>query len=197
MPVALRLRQISVVEGARDRGTMARRRDARGCTSTTAPTSAAEPLEGVPGRWHRNRMAATGRAAFWRSYPTSDRNADGETAPAARHHVQQSVGAWRIRSSRHSALTLRDLSATSRSTLSVPTTNQYTAVSASADRGLAGREGEIPLQLPHDRRRFWLTFLPEEERTLRPTGIHLFGLRYWSPALSARRRARPSVACQI
>ncbi len=34
------------------------------------------------------------------------------------------------------------------------------------------------------RRRFWLTFLPEEERTLRPTGIHLFGLRYWSPALS-------------
>ena len=30
-----------------------------------------------------------------------------------------------------------------------------------------------------------MTFLPEEERTLRPTGIHLFGLRYWSPALSA------------
>ncbi|MER8370946.1 Mu transposase C-terminal domain-containing protein [Mesorhizobium sp. M1378] len=33
--------------------------------------------------------------------------------------------------------------------------------------------------------RFWLTFLPEQERTLRPTGIHLFGLRYWSAALSA------------
>ena len=47
------------------------------------------------------------------------------------------------------------------------------------------REGEIPLRLPVDRMRFWLTFLPEEERTLRPTGIHLFGLRYWSPALSA------------
>jgi len=46
------------------------------------------------------------------------------------------------------------------------------------------REGEIPLRLPVDRMRFWLTFLPEEERTLRPTGIHLFGLRYWSPALS-------------
>jgi hypothetical protein len=43
---------------------------------------------------------------------------------------------------------------------------------------------EIPLRLPNDRRRFWLTFLPEEERALRPTGIHLFGLRYWSPALS-------------
>jgi hypothetical protein len=28
-------------------------------------------------------------------------------------------------------------------------------------------------------------FLPEQERTLRPTGIHLFGLRYWSAALSA------------
>ncbi|WP_454858268.1 Mu transposase C-terminal domain-containing protein [Rhizobium binxianense] len=33
--------------------------------------------------------------------------------------------------------------------------------------------------------RFWLTFLPEQERTLQPTGIHLFGLRYWSAALSA------------
>jgi putative transposase len=46
-------------------------------------------------------------------------------------------------------------------------------------------EGEIPLRLPQNRMRFWLNFLPEQERTLRPTGIHLFGLRYWSPALSA------------
>ncbi|RWI57044.1 MAG: transposase [Mesorhizobium sp.] len=46
-------------------------------------------------------------------------------------------------------------------------------------------EGEIPLRLPQDRFHFWLTFLPEQERTLRPTGIHLFGLRYWSAALSA------------
>lgn len=47
------------------------------------------------------------------------------------------------------------------------------------------REGDIPLRLPHDRMRFWLTFLPEEERTLRPDGIHLFNLRYWSSALGA------------
>jgi putative transposase len=33
--------------------------------------------------------------------------------------------------------------------------------------------------------RFWITFLPEEERILRPDGIHLYGLRYWSSALSA------------
>ena len=46
-------------------------------------------------------------------------------------------------------------------------------------------EGEIPLRLPQDRMRFWLTFLPEQERTLRPTGIHLFDMRYWSAALSA------------
>ncbi|WP_320202194.1 Mu transposase C-terminal domain-containing protein (plasmid) [Agrobacterium sp. rho-13.3] len=32
---------------------------------------------------------------------------------------------------------------------------------------------------------FWLTFPPEQERALQPTGIHLFGLRYWSAALSA------------
>ena len=46
-------------------------------------------------------------------------------------------------------------------------------------------EGDIPLQLPEDRLQFWVSFLPEQERTLRPTGIHLFGLRYWSAALSA------------
>ncbi|KQV13843.1 transposase [Rhizobium sp. Root1203] len=47
------------------------------------------------------------------------------------------------------------------------------------------QEGEIPLRLPQDRMQFWLTFLPEQERTLQPTGIHLFGMRYWSAALSA------------
>lgn len=46
-------------------------------------------------------------------------------------------------------------------------------------------ENDIPLRLPEDRLRFWITFLPEQERTLRPTGVHLFGLRYWSAALSA------------
>jgi putative transposase len=88
-------------------------------------------------------------------------------------------------SRRHSALTLREL-------------ERYIALDIvgsyhqSIHRSLGrppiavwrDHESEIPLRLPDDRRRFWLTFLPEEERTLRPTGIHLFGLRYWSPALS-------------
>jgi len=89
-------------------------------------------------------------------------------------------------SKRHSALTLREL-------------ERYIALEIvgsyhqSIHSGL-GRppiaiwrecEDEIPLRLPQDRMRFWLTFLPEQERTLRPTGIHLFGLRYWSAALSA------------
>ncbi len=46
-------------------------------------------------------------------------------------------------------------------------------------------EGEAPLRMPKDRLRFWVSFLPEEERKLRPDGIHLFGLRYWSSALTA------------
>ncbi|MER9152771.1 Mu transposase C-terminal domain-containing protein [Mesorhizobium opportunistum] len=40
---------------------------------------------------------------------------------------------------------------------------------------------------------FWISFLPEAERTLRPTGIHLFNIRYWSPALATdigRAKAR-------
>ncbi|KQZ21664.1 MULTISPECIES: Mu transposase C-terminal domain-containing protein [Mesorhizobium] len=54
-------------------------------------------------------------------------------------------------------------------------------------------ENELVLRLPKDRMQFWISFLPETERTLRPTGIHLFHIRYWSPALSAdlgRTKAR-------
>ncbi|SFM64586.1 Mu transposase C-terminal domain-containing protein [Shimia aestuarii] len=46
-------------------------------------------------------------------------------------------------------------------------------------------EGDIPLRLPEDRLQFWVNFLSDQERTLRPTGIHLFDMRYWSAALSA------------
>jgi putative transposase len=46
-------------------------------------------------------------------------------------------------------------------------------------------EGATGLRLPTDRLRFWVSFLPEQERTLRPDGIHLHGLRYWSSALAA------------
>jgi putative transposase len=47
------------------------------------------------------------------------------------------------------------------------------------------QESELVLRLPNDRMQFWIFFLPEAERTLRPTGIHLFNIRYWSPALAA------------
>lgn len=55
------------------------------------------------------------------------------------------------------------------------------------------QESELVLRLPNDRMQFWISFLPEAERTLRPTGIHLFNIRYWSPALAAdvgRAKAR-------
>ncbi len=44
--------------------------------------------------------------------------------------------------------------------------------------------GSTPLRLPPDRLRFWVAFLAEERRVLRRDGIHLFGIRYWSSALS-------------
>ena len=46
-------------------------------------------------------------------------------------------------------------------------------------------QGETPLRMPQDRLQFWVSFLPDEERKLRRDGIHLFGLRYRSSALSA------------
>jgi putative transposase len=31
---------------------------------------------------------------------------------------------------------------------------------------------------------FWVSFLPDERRQLRPDGLHLFGLKYWHGALA-------------
>ena len=102
-------------------------------------------------------------------------------------------------SKRHAALTLRELERY----IALDIVGSYhQSIHSSLGRPPIAvwreHEGEIPLRLPQDRMRFWLTFLPEQERTLRPTGIHLFGLRYWSPALSADARAfGPPPACQI
>ncbi|MDX0852423.1 DDE-type integrase/transposase/recombinase [Sinorhizobium medicae] len=89
-------------------------------------------------------------------------------------------------SKRHSALTLRELERY----IALDIVGSYhQSIHSSLGRPPIAvwreHEGEIPLRLPQDRMRFWLAFLPEQERTLRPTGIHLFGRRYWSAALSA------------
>lgn len=88
-------------------------------------------------------------------------------------------------SKRHAALTLRELERY----IALDIVGSYHhSIHASLGRPpiAVWREYEdvIPLRLPQDRMRFWLTFLPEQERKLRPTGVHLFGLRYWSAALS-------------
>jgi putative transposase len=89
-------------------------------------------------------------------------------------------------SKRHSALTLRELE---RYIALDIVGNYHQSIHSSLGRPPIAvwreHEDQIPLRLPQDRMRFWLTFLPEQERTLRPTGIHLFGLRYWSAALTA------------
>ena len=89
-------------------------------------------------------------------------------------------------SRRHSAFTLRELERY----IALDIVGDYhQSIHASLKRPPIAvwreHEGTIPLRLPQDRMHFWLTFLPEQERTLRPTGVHLFGLRYWSAALSA------------
>ena len=41
------------------------------------------------------------------------------------------------------------------------------------------------LRLPADRMKFWVSFLPGDERTLQRDGIHFCNIRYWSDALAA------------
>ena len=103
--------------------------------------------------------------------------------PGTTFSNEQELGEYN--SKRHAALTLRELERY----IALDIVGSYhQSIHSSLGRPPIAvwreHEGEIPLRLPQDRHRFWLTFLPEQERTLRPTGIHLFGLRYWSAALS-------------
>jgi putative transposase len=46
---------------------------------------------------------------------------------------------------------------------------------------------DTPLRMPKDRMAFWVSFLPEARRKLRPDGVHMFGggLKYWNGALAS------------
>lgn len=104
--------------------------------------------------------------------------------PGTTFSNEQELGDYN--SKRHAALTLRELERY----IALDIVGSYhQSIHSSLGRPPIAvwreHEGEIPLRLPQDRLRFWLTFLPEQERTLLPTGIHLFKLRYWSAALSA------------
>ena len=89
-------------------------------------------------------------------------------------------------SRRHAALTLRELERY----IALEIAGQYHQIIHSTLRRppiavWREHESEIKLRLPQDRMKFWISFLPEDERTLRPDGIYLNNIRYWSSALTA------------
>ena len=47
-------------------------------------------------------------------------------------------------------------------------------------------EASLALRMPNDRMAFWVSFLPDAHRTLRPDGIWLHDIPYWSNALSGQ-----------
>jgi putative transposase len=47
-------------------------------------------------------------------------------------------------------------------------------------------EASLSLRMPKDRMAFWVSFLPDARRTLRPDGIWLHDIPYWSNSLSGR-----------
>ena len=62
----------------------------------------------------------------------------------------------------------------------------HATLKRAADRGVAGARGALRhFRLPADRMKFWVSFLPEDARTLRRDGIHFGGIRYWTDALAA------------
>src|SRR5271156_2389393 len=47
-------------------------------------------------------------------------------------------------------------------------------------------EASLAVRTPKDRMAFWVSFLPDAHRTLRPDGIWLHDIPYWSMALSGQ-----------
>jgi putative transposase len=55
-----------------------------------------------------------------------------------------------------------------------------------------------PLRMPSERMKFWISFLPDDKRVLRPDGLHLFGLKYWHGALArSAGRSKEKDACPL
>src|SRR5208282_252676 len=48
-------------------------------------------------------------------------------------------------------------------------------------------EASLALRMPKDRMAFWVSFLPDAHRTLRPDGIWLHDIPYWSNAIALMR----------
>ena len=140
------------------------------CMSITAPNFAAAPLSGAAKRRHEDfsgghverhiygghieRLIGTqmGGVHFLPGSTSSNIAERGEYDPKL-----------------HAALTLRDVERYI--ALEIVGSYHQSIYSGLCRPPIAvwrEREGDIPLRLPHDRMRFWLTFLPEEERTLRP-----------------------------
>ena len=59
-------------------------------------------------------------------------------------------------------------------------------VAPSARRDYGEHETSLALRMPKDRLAFWVSFLPDAYRTLRPDGIWLHDIPYWSNALSGQ-----------
>lgn len=165
------------------------------------------PVAGLPDRVHVDNGADFRSRAFKRGCENAGIAIDWRP-PSTPHfggHIERLIGTQMGRlhllpgttfsnaqdleeydSKRHAALTLRELERY----IALDIVGSYhQSIHSSLSRPPLAvwrdHEGEIPLRLPEDRLQFWISFLPEQERTLRPTGIHLFDLRYWSPALSA------------
>lgn len=165
------------------------------------------PIAGLPDKVHVDNGADFRSRAFKRGCENSGIMIDWRPPGTPRFggHIERLIGTQMGRlhllpgttfsnaqdlaqydSKRHAALTLRELERY----IALDIVGSYhQSIHSSLNRPPLAvwreHEGEIPLRLPQDRLQFWINFLPEQERALRPTGIHLFGLRYWSAALSA------------
>lgn len=165
------------------------------------------PIAGLPGKVHVDNGADFRSRAFKRGCENAGIMIDWRPPGTPRFggHIERLIGTQMGRlhllpgttfsnaqdlaeydSKRHAALTLRELERY----IALDIVGSYhQSIHSSLSRPPLAvwreHEGEIPLRLPEDRLQFWISFLPEQERTLRPTGVHLFGLRYWSAALSA------------
>ena len=155
-------------------------------TLTMGPTSAVVLSFGHAVTRDPDCVAHPEPAALRWAYRATDRHADGCRPSIAGHDLQQSSRRGDYRSAKSARMTIRELERW----IGWEICGHYhQRIHAGLHRPPIAvwqeHEERIALRMPLDRLKFWVSFLPEDQRTLRRDGIHFCNIRYWSDALAA------------
>ena len=159
----------------------------RQCIRTTAPISAATLSRGHPGRGHPVDLSTQRRSPLRRPHRAPDRHDDGAGALLPGSSFANPGARQGYDPARFAAMTFREFECALGWEIAGRYNQQIHSALLRPPIALwREHEDSLALRMPKDRMAFWVSFLPDAHRTLRPDGIWLHGIPYWSNVLSSQ-----------